>query len=312
MSHLLALFPGQGSQSAGMAEYLWEYPVARDTFAEAGDILGWDIGELCRHGSMDELSRTDRTQPALLTCSAAAWRVLAQRGVSLSVAAGHSLGEFSALVAAGWVAFADALQVVEERAVAMLQCGEERPGAMAAIIGLDGAAVEQLLASLSDVWLANYNSPSQVVISGHPDAVEEAGTLALAAGAKRAVRLPVSGAFHTPFMAGAVPRLRQALSRVTFREGEGRFFSTTESRFPGTSELVDILAEQITHPVRFNPSMQFLLAQPQAPRRGLEVGPGGVLAGLLKRIAPDFPVQTTADEQSLQRAAAGTEDEEAS
>lgn len=183
---------------------------------------------------------------------------------------------------------------------------------MAAIIGLDGAAVEHILSSLDDVWLANYNSPNQVVISGDAEAVNEAGQLALAAGAKRAVRLPVSGAFHTPFMAGAAERVRRALSQVVFRDVESRFFSTTESRFPTRDELREVLARQLTYPVRFSPSMQHLLAQPDAPGSGLEVGPGAVLTGLLKRIAPDFPVQTTADADSLERAARLTASEEAS
>jgi [acyl-carrier-protein] S-malonyltransferase len=312
MTGLLTLFPGQGSQSAGMAEYLWSYPAARQAFAEAEDILGWDIGELCRHGSMEELSRTDRTQPALLTCSVACWRVLAERGVSFSVAAGHSLGEYSALVATGSLAFADAVRVVEERSLAMQQCAEERPGAMAAIIGLDGAAVERVLWSLRDVWLANYNSPNQVVVSGDSRAVDEAGQLALAAGAKRALRLSVSGAFHTPFMAGAAERVRGALSKVAFRDVESRFFSTTESRFAAGDELREVLALQLTHPVRFSPSMQHLLSEPDAPASGLEVGPGAVLTGLLKRIAPDFSVQPTADTESLERAAGVTASEGAS
>jgi malonyl CoA-acyl carrier protein transacylase len=128
VSKLLILFPGQGSQAAGMAEYLWDYPVARATFAEAGQILRWDIGELCRHGSMEELTRTDRTQVALLTCSVAVWRVLEEGGASFTVAAGHSLGEYSALVATGQLAFPDALRVVEQRGRAMQTCAEERGG----------------------------------------------------------------------------------------------------------------------------------------------------------------------------------------
>ncbi|MCL5735477.1 MAG: ACP S-malonyltransferase, partial [Actinobacteria bacterium] len=128
MSGLLILFPGQGSQSAGMAEYLWEFPTARRTFSEAGALLGWDIGELCRHGTMEELTRTDRTQLTILTCSTAVWRLLEEKGVSFSVAAGHSLGEYSALVATGHLSFSDALRVVDVRGRAMQACGEERGG----------------------------------------------------------------------------------------------------------------------------------------------------------------------------------------
>ena len=237
MGSLLLLFPGQGSQSPGMAEHLWEFPTARATFAEAGEALGWDIGELCRHGTMEELTRTDRTQLTILTCSVATWRLLQERGLSFAVAAGHSLGEYSALVATGHMAFADALRVVDVRGRAMQACGEEREGAMAAIIGLDGEAVDEICSELGDVWTANYNSPGQVVVSGSPAAVRAAGDAARGRGAKRVLPLPVSGAFHTPFMAGAAQNLSRALAQVTFADvpaGGPAFFSTTEVRYPAT------------------------------------------------------------------------------
>jgi [acyl-carrier-protein] S-malonyltransferase len=297
----LLLFPGQGSQSAGMAEHLWDYPTARATFAEAGDMLGWDIGELCRHGSMEELTRTDRTQLAVLTCSVAAWRVLEEEGASFMVAAGHSLGEYSALVATGHLDFADALWVVEQRGQAMQICSGERDGTMAAIIGLESEVVEEVCASLPEVWLANYNAPGQLVISGSAESVRAAGELAQARGAKRVLPLPVSGAFHTSFMAGAAETLSGALAGVVFGDGanvaqgpggdgivRGRFFSTTEVRYPEPGELAGVLARQLTSPVRFTQSMEALLRGPDAPDRGLEVGPGAVLTGLMKRIARDL------------------------
>ena len=302
MSDLLTLFPGQGSQAAGMAEYLWEYPTARKTFAQAGDVLGWDIGDLCRHGSLEELTRTDRTQPALLTCSVAVWRLLEEKGASFLVAAGHSLGEYSALVVTGHLDFADAVHVVEQRGLAMQACAEDRGGAMAAILGLEDEQVEEICASVGEVWLANYNSPGQVVVSGAVEAVQDAGRLAGERGAKRVVPLAVSGAFHTPFMAGAAKALREALEEVDFRAGEGRFFSTTEIRFPEAAELRNVLARQLTSPVRFSQSMDAVLHGTDAPARGLEVGPGAVLAGLMKRIARDFPVRTTGDAELLHRA----------
>ena len=194
-----------------MAEYLWEYPAARGAFAEATRICGWDIGELCRHGSMDELTRTDRTQLAVLTCSVAAWRVLDEAGVGFTVAAGHSLGEYSALVAAGNLSFADALHVVELGAGPCRPARDERGGTMAAVIGLDNEAVEQACAAVAEVWVANYNSPGQVVISGSVEGVRAAGEAATAAGAKRVLPLPVAGAFHTPLMAGAAEALSRAL-----------------------------------------------------------------------------------------------------
>jgi [acyl-carrier-protein] S-malonyltransferase len=304
MGGLLLLFPGQGSQSVGMAEYMWEYPAARATFAEAVEVLGWDIGELCRHGSMEELTRTDRTQLAILTCSVAIWRLLDERGSPFSVAAGHSLGEYSALVAIGHLDFADAIRVVEQRGRAMLACGEERGGTMAAIIGLDSEVAEEICASIPNVWLANYNSPGQIVISGSEESVASAGLLAQARGAKRVLPLPVSGAFHTPFMAGAAESLGAALGQVEFRPARAgrKFYSTTEVRYPEAGELAGVLARQLMSPVKFTQSMERLLQETGAPDRALEVGPGSVLAGLMKRIARDLPTSTTGDRETLLQA----------
>jgi [acyl-carrier-protein] S-malonyltransferase len=302
MSDTMILFPGQGSQAVGMAEYLWEYPAAQGAFAEASDILGWDIGELCRHGSMEELTRTDRTQLAVLTCSLAAWRVLAEAGVTFAAVAGHSLGEYSALVAAGNLSFADALHVVDARGRAMQVCADDRGGTMAAVIGLDTEAVEKACASVADVWVANYNSPGQIVISGSPEGVRAAGEAATAAGAKRVVPLAVAGAFHTPFMAGAAEALSQALSEVKFMAGSGTFFSTTEARAPEIGELQAVMARQLMSPVKFSQSVEALLQSDAPPAAALEVGPGNVLSGLVKRIARDLPVASTGDAESLRKA----------
>lgn len=299
MSALLILFPGQGSQKPGMAEHLWPYPAARQTFTEAGDVLGWDIGELCRHGSMEELTRTDRTQLTVLTCSVATWRVLAEKGASFGVAAGHSLGEYSALVASGRMTFADALRVVDVRGRSMQACAEERGGGMAAVIGLENETVEEICSSLRDVWLANYNSPGQLVISGSVEAVGQAGETAKQRGAARVLSLPVSGAFHTPFMAGAAASLEQALAGVEFAPGRGRFFSTTEVRYPTVAELGGVLARQLTSPVKFAQSIESVLMGTDAPTRGLEVGPGNVLSGLMKRIVREFPMGATGDAGAL-------------
>lgn len=301
MAGLLVLFPGQGSQAPGMAEHLWEFQVARDTFAEATEILGWDVGELCRHGSMEELTRTDRTQLAILTCSVATWRILEERGTTFSVAVGHSLGEYSALVAAGHMSFADAVRVVEVRGRSMQACAEKHGGTMAAVIGLEAEVVEEICASLCGVWPANYNSPGQIVISGTVEGVQAAVQAAQMRGAKRALALPVSGAFHTPLMAGAAQALAEALARAEFREGKRRFFSSTELRYPRADELAEVLSSQLLAPVKFSQSVEMILAEPDAPRAGLEVGPGGVLTGLVKRIARDFPVVSTADGESLSK-----------
>lgn len=302
MGGLLTLFPGQGSQAAGMAEHLWGFPVARAAFAEAERVLGWDVGELCRHGSMEELTRTDRTQLSILSCSVATWRILEEKGASFTVAAGHSLGEYSALVATRRLTFADALRVVEVRGRGMQACAEERGGTMAAVIGLETEPLEKICRALRDVWFANYNSPGQVVISGSVESVRAAGEMALAKGARRVLPLPVSGAFHTPFMAGAAESLARALAEVKFAEVRGRFFSTTELRYPEVDELAGVLTRQLMSPVRFTQSMEALLGSPGAPDEGLEVGPGGVLTGLMKRIARDLPVSSTGDGDVLRDA----------
>lgn len=276
--------------------------MARETFAEAQKVLGWDVGELCRTGAMEDLTRTDRTQLAILTCSVATWRILEEQGLSFSVAVGHSLGEYSALVATDHMSFADALRVVDVRGRGMQACAEKRGGAMSAVIGLETAVLEEICASLTDVWLANYNSPGQLVISGAVGSVSRAGELAQAEGAKRVLPLPVSGAFHTPFMAGAAESLAKALAGVEFGPGQRRFFSTTESRFPEPGELAEVLARQLMSPVKFAQSMERLLSDADAPERALEVGPGGVLSGLTKRISRDFPVASTGDSASLTQA----------
>jgi [acyl-carrier-protein] S-malonyltransferase len=299
---LLTLFPGQGSQAPGMAEHLWGSSAAREAFVEAGDVLGWDIGELCRHGAMEELTRTDRTQLTILTCSVATWRALEAAGASLDVAVGHSLGEYSALVATGHMSFADAIRVVDVRGRGMQACAEKRGGTMSAVIGLETEALEEICASLDDVWLANYNCPGQLVISGSVEAVQKAGELAQERGAKRVLPLPVSGAFHTPFMAGAAEALAEALASVQFKQGEKRFLSTTESRYPEAQELADVLTRQLMSPVKFVQSMEQLLGGPDAPSKGLECGPGGVLAGLTKRIGRDFKVASTGDAASFEEA----------
>jgi [acyl-carrier-protein] S-malonyltransferase len=255
---------------------------------------------------MEDLTRTDRTQLTILTCSVAAWRLLEERGATFAVAAGHSLGEYSALVATGHLTFADALKVVDVRGRAMQACGEERGGTMAAVIGLDADVLDEVCATVGDVWPANYNSPGQIVISGAVEAVGKAGELALEKGAKRVLPLKVGGAFHTPLMAGAADSLAKVLSEVTFHAGDrgerGAFFNTTDVRYPEPGELADVLARQLMSPVRFTQSIEAIMAGPGAPDHALEVGPGNALAGLAKRTAPDLPVAGTKDSESLQAA----------
>ncbi|MBN1631676.1 MAG: ACP S-malonyltransferase, partial [Thermoleophilia bacterium] len=209
--------------------------------------------------------------------------------------------EYSALVASGRMTFADALRVVDIRGRGMQACADEQGGAMAAILGLENEVAEEICASLSDVWLANYNAPGQVVISGSTESVVAAGEFAKERGAARVILLPVSGAFHTPFMAGAAASLRKALAEVEFIPGSGRFFSTTELRYPEPGELAEVLEQQLMAPVKFAQGMEMVLQTPGAPASGLEVGPGNVLTGLLKRISRDLPMTSTGDGGALQK-----------
>lgn len=301
MGDLLLLFPGQGSQVVGMGRHLWEaYPVAREVFSEAEDLLGWDLRSLCLDGPIEELTRTDRAQPAIFVCSVAAWRVVEDSGMDFRVAVGHSLGEYSALVATGQLDFAAGLRVVERRGAAMYACGQEHAGSMAAIIGLADGEVDALCAEVGDVWPANYNCPGQVVVSGRPEAVEEASLMARERGARRTLPLQVSGAFHTPLVAGAARQLADVLNDVTIHAPvRGSFFSTTELRYPEPDDVKETMVRQLTSPVRFTQSLGMLL---DGLESGLEVGPGAVLAGLVRRSSGGFPVLGTGDAASMKDA----------
>ena len=292
VADLLLLFPGQGSQVIGMGHHLWEdYPGSKDMFEEASDMLGWDVAGLCREGPIEELTRTDKAQPALFVCSVATWGVLRENGVSFRAALGHSLGEYSALVATGQIGFAEALKIVDARGRAMWECGKERPGAMAAVLGLEDAAVDGICERAGEVWPANYNSRGQVVISGTPEGVARAQEIALAEGAKRVLDLRVSGAFHSPLVEGAAHGLRAALKATDFRLPEkGRFFSSTEVRYPEPEEIAGTMMRQLTSPVRFRESLDVVSGEIDG---AVEVGPGGVLAGLVKRFDRRLPAYRT-------------------
>jgi [acyl-carrier-protein] S-malonyltransferase len=282
------LFPGQGSQSTGMGRDLVEnYPEARRVFEEADDVLGVKLSSIVWNGTDDELTLTANAQPAILTHSIAVYRVVQDRLGDVGMAAGHSLGEFSAWVAAGALSFADGVRTVRRRGELMQQSGTERPGTMAALLGLDDGAVDQVCRDASGdhgvCVAANYNSPGQLVISGDVPAVERAMELAKAAGAKRAVRLNVSGAFHSPLMAVAEAGLEAQLATVSFKAPQFPVVSNVTTN--AVSDVVEarrLLVAQLTSPVRWTASMRTMLDA--GVTQFYEIGPGNVLTGLLRRI----------------------------
>lgn len=289
----ILLFPGQGAQKVGMAKDLAErFPEARATLQRIDAALDSPLSSLMWEGPEEELTLTHNAQPAILAHSAAVLSVLKGTLGTVVAGAGHSLGEYSAYVAAGALDAADAALLVRRRGALMYQAGQARPGAMAAVLGLDTAEVEASCAGATaagsgTVVAANLNAPDQTVISGDPSAVERAGELCQAAGARRVLPLKVSGAFHSPLMEPAVAGLREALEVAPFGEPAFPIVANATAEFTQSRDAaVELLATQLTAPVRWVASMQAIAARhPEA--RWLELGPGSVLTGLLKRIVPE-------------------------
>jgi len=288
------LCPGQGAQKVGMGKDLAErFPAARDTFQAIDDALGVALSKLMFEGPEDELTATLNAQPAILAHSAAVFAALGAAATGGIGAAGHSLGEYSAYVTAGALAAPDAAKLVRRRGELMNKAGEDRPGTMAAILGLATAAVEAACREASQqrsvAVAANLNAPDQTVISGDPEAVARAGELCKARGAKRVIALKVSGAFHSPLMAPAANHLQLALERAPFQEPAFPVIANaTAEAVTDTGRARRLLADQLTAPVRWIECMQHAarLAGEGTEVRWVEIGPGAVLAGLLKRIVP--------------------------
>jgi [acyl-carrier-protein] S-malonyltransferase len=306
------LFPGQGSQSVGMGQDLYEtYESVEEAYAEAGVVLGYDLAEVTFRGPAQELAQTSVTQPALLTNSIAVFRLLAERGVSFDCALGHSLGEYSALVACGAVSFTQAVELVRRRGAAMQAAAQENPGGMAAIVGLDDEVVEEVCAKIDGVWPANFNSPGQVVVSGSLRGLDRLTQKATRAGARKIIRLPVSGAFHSPFMQQAADELCEPLAKADWSTPRPPFFSVCTLCFEdgetaaaaaradaaAAPSFAALLQAQVTAPVRFTQAISALVTAGYT--EFLEVGPGNVLTGLVKRIAPDVSVTRVGDAESL-------------
>lgn len=298
------LFPGQGSQAVGMGKELAEqYPAAQRTFEEADEALGKKISTLCFEGPEDQLRLTENTQPAILTVSVAAWRVLDERGIKASYVAGHSLGEYSAHVATGTIAFADAVRTVRSRGKYMQEAVPVGTGAMAAILAMK---LDSVIAVCSDAAQgqvcepANINSPEQIVISGHAAAVERAVTLAQERGAKRAVLLPVSAPFHCSLMQPAQERLAADLQKLQFSQPRVPVISNVYAKPVEDAESSrEALIRQVTGSVKWSESMQLLAAR--GAHTFVEVGPGKVLCGLMRQIDRSKKCLNIEDEASLQK-----------
>jgi [acyl-carrier-protein] S-malonyltransferase len=301
MSKIAFMFPGQGSFAAGMGrDIAHAVPEAMAVYDQGVEASGMDLKQLCFERPVEHLMDTEVQQPALVTTSLAIDAALRARGINPDVVVGHSVGEFSALGSAHALSVRDAITLVRDRGAAMAEAARVHPGSMAAILGLADEAVEALCRKISNVWPANYNCPGQLVISGETPSVDEACAEAEREGARRAVKLRVSGAFHTPLVARAAEVLRPAVERVHLAEGRTAFMSTVTARVEDAQRYRELLIEQLTAPVRFTQAARELVNQ--GVTTFVEVGPGNVLSGLLKRI--DRSVRTFAvnDLESLDEA----------
>jgi [acyl-carrier-protein] S-malonyltransferase len=301
MTKIAFMFPGQGSFQAGMGRDVAEaIPEAMEVYDTGNAAAGIDVKRLCFDTPAEGLVDTEVQQPALVTTSLALDAALRSRGIRPDFVVGHSVGEFAALGAAQSLSASEAIALVRERGLAMAQAAKERPGSMAAILGLADEAVESLCRKIANVWPANYNCPGQLVISGETPSVDECCREAELEGARRAVRLRVSGAFHSPLVERAADRLRPAIDRVQFREPASAFMSTVTARVEEVQRYRTLLVEQLTAPVRFTQAARELISQ--GVTTFVEVGPGNVLSGLLKRIDRSVRIFSVNDLKSLDEA----------
>jgi [acyl-carrier-protein] S-malonyltransferase len=293
-------FPGQGSLAAGMGrEIAYAVPEAMDVYRRGSEAAGLDLARLCFEAPEEELVQTEVQQPALVATSLAVLAALRAEGFTPDVVVGHSVGEFAALAAARALSDEDAIALVRQRGLAMAEAARENPGSMAAILGLDDEVVERLCARIAGVWPANYNCPGQIVISGQSLSVDECCEEAQREGARRTVKLRVSGAFHSPLVARAAEHLRPALERAKFADPIAPFMSTVTAKIEPAQKMAALLVDQLTAPVKFTQAARELMRQ--GVKVFVEVGPGNVLTGLLKRIDRSVKAIPVGDLASLEK-----------
>jgi [acyl-carrier-protein] S-malonyltransferase len=277
------MFPGQGALEAGMGKDIAEaVPEAMEVYRVGSEASGLDLVKLCFDTPLEQMVDTEVQQPALVATSLAINQAILARGIRPDFVVGHSVGEFAALGAAQAMSVDEAIRLVRERGLAMSAAARDRPGSMAAILGLADEVVESLCRKIVGVWPANYNCPGQIVVSGESPAVDECCDEAEREGARRAVKLKVSGAFHSPLVARAADRLKPAIERVHFADPRAAFMSTVTAKIEDAQRLRTLLVDQLTAPVKFTQAARELIGQ--GVTVFVEVGPGNVLSGLLKRI----------------------------
>jgi [acyl-carrier-protein] S-malonyltransferase len=293
-------FPGQGSVEQGMGRDVAEaVPEAMEVFERASEASGLDLKQLCFEAPLSALVATEVQQPALVAASLAVLAALRLRGIEPDYVIGHSVGEFAALAAAGAVDVEEAVELVRERGMAMAEAARQHPGSMAAILGLEDEVVEELCRGISGVWPANYNCPGQLVVSGAHASVDECCEQAEEHGAKRAVKLKVSGAFHSPLVARAAERLKPAVDRIKFVTPAAPFMSTVTAKVEPAQRLGTLLVDQLTSPVRFTQATRELIKD--GVGTFVEVGPGNVLSGLVKRIDRSVKAVSVSNLAGLQK-----------